>query len=116
MESLARRLPLRAGMRVLDLGCGRAMSSIFMAREFGARVWAVDVGISPSDNRGRVIELDCESSVFPLQVDAHPMSHPAADAGMVWVNTRRRVYYGASDRWYGKSRNGAYRSEADAKR
>jgi cyclopropane fatty-acyl-phospholipid synthase-like methyltransferase len=28
VESLARRLPLRAGMRVLDLGCGKAASSL----------------------------------------------------------------------------------------
>ncbi len=34
-ESLTQVLPLRAGMRVLDLGCGRAVSSIFMAREYG---------------------------------------------------------------------------------
>ena len=29
-------------MRVLDLGCGRAMSSIFLRREFGVQVWATE--------------------------------------------------------------------------
>jgi len=53
-------------------------------------------------------------AMIPRATD--PISHPAADAGMVWVNTRRRVYHGPSDRWYGKSRHGAYRSEADPKR
>ena len=33
-EWLAAALDLRPGMRVLDLGCGRAMSSIFLCREF----------------------------------------------------------------------------------
>jgi cyclopropane fatty-acyl-phospholipid synthase-like methyltransferase len=37
-EWLAEALPLRAGMRVLDLGCGRALSSIFLAKEFGVQV------------------------------------------------------------------------------
>ena len=34
-EWLAEALELRPGMRVLDLGCGRALSSIFLRREFG---------------------------------------------------------------------------------
>src|SRR5450755_2969129 len=33
-ESLARHLPFNSGMRVLELGCGKATSSIFLAREF----------------------------------------------------------------------------------
>jgi cyclopropane fatty-acyl-phospholipid synthase-like methyltransferase len=47
-ESLARRLPFRAGMRILDLGCGKAISSIFLAREFGVQAWAVDGATSPA--------------------------------------------------------------------
>jgi SAM-dependent methyltransferase len=35
---LAEAIELRPGMRVLDLGCGRAMSSVFLHREFGAQV------------------------------------------------------------------------------
>ena len=43
-------MELRPGMRVLDLGCGRASSSIFLRREFGAQVWAADLccGINPT--------------------------------------------------------------------
>ena len=42
-EWLTNDMTLKPGMRVLDLGCGRAMSSIFMHREFGVEVWAVDL-------------------------------------------------------------------------
>jgi cyclopropane fatty-acyl-phospholipid synthase-like methyltransferase len=37
-EWLAKALDLRPRMRVLDLGCGLAMSSIFLRREFGVQV------------------------------------------------------------------------------
>jgi hypothetical protein len=53
VESLAHRLPLRAGMRVLDLSCGKATSTIFLAREFGIEVWAADGATSPTENRKR---------------------------------------------------------------
>src|SRR6266851_1267110 len=49
-EWLAAALDLRPGMRVLDLGCGLAMSSIFLRREFGAQVWATDLWFNASEN------------------------------------------------------------------
>jgi len=36
-------LTLRPGMRVLDLGCGTALTSIFLAREYDVEVWATDL-------------------------------------------------------------------------
>ncbi len=45
-EWLTVALDLRPGMRVLDLGCGWASSSIFLRREFGVQVWATDLWFS----------------------------------------------------------------------
>src|SRR5262249_38564764 len=53
-EWLCEALTLRPGMRVLDLGCGRAMSSIFLRREFGVQVWGVDLWFNPSENIQRI--------------------------------------------------------------
>jgi cyclopropane fatty-acyl-phospholipid synthase-like methyltransferase len=100
VESLARHLPLRVGMRVLDLGCGHATSSIFMAREFGVQVWAVDVATSPSDNRRRAIELGCESNVFPLQVNAHALPF-ATDFFDAVVAIDSFLYFGTDERYLG---------------
>ena len=68
-EWLAEALDLRPGMRVLDLGCGRALSSIFLRREYGVQVWAVDLWFSPSENLQRIRDAGVEDGVFPIHAD-----------------------------------------------
>jgi len=77
-EAVAPALALRPGMRVLDLGCGKAVSSIFLAREFDLQVWATDLWIKPSNNWERVQAAGEEHRVFPIYAEAHAL--PYADA------------------------------------
>src|SRR6516164_11327660 len=76
-EWLASSLDLRPGMRVLDLGCGRALSSIFLTREFEVEVWAVDLWFSASQNLKRIRDAGVESHVYPIHAEARAL--PFAD-------------------------------------
>src|SRR5437773_6204383 len=70
-EWVTEALDLRPGMRVLDLGCGRALSSVFLRREFGVQVWATDLWFSASENIQRVRDAGALVGVFPIRADDH---------------------------------------------
>jgi cyclopropane fatty-acyl-phospholipid synthase-like methyltransferase len=72
-EWLAEAIDLRRDMRVLDLGCGRAASSVFLRREFGVQVWATDLWFSASDNLQRVRDANVDDGVFPIHADARSL-------------------------------------------
>ena len=95
-EWLAMAMDLRPGMRVLDLGCGRASSSIFLRREFGVQVWASDLWFSVSENMQRIRDAGVEDGVFPIHVDARslPFAEDFFDA-IVCIDSF--VYYGTDD-------------------
>ncbi len=72
-EALSQVMDLKRGMRILDMGCGKAVSSIFLAREFGVFVWATDLWVSASENWKRVQTAGLEENVFPVHAEAHKL-------------------------------------------
>jgi cyclopropane fatty-acyl-phospholipid synthase-like methyltransferase len=76
-EWLTEALVLRPGMRVLDLGCGRGASSIFLRREFDVQVWAADLWNSVSERFQRVRDAGVEDGVFPIHADARSLPFAA---------------------------------------
>jgi len=72
-EWLSKRLKIEPDARVLDLGCGKGVSSIFFAKEFGARVWAADWWIGPDNNWRRVRESQVEDLICPVRAEAHAL-------------------------------------------
>lgn len=87
---------LRPGARVLDLGCGRAITSIFLALELDVEVWAADLWIEPTPNLGRIRAAGVGDRVVPLHVEAHrlPFAEGFFDAV---VSADAYHYFGTDD-------------------
>ncbi|WP_299756629.1 class I SAM-dependent methyltransferase [uncultured Pontibacter sp.] len=98
LESLTKSLDLKPGMRVLDLGCGKAISSIFLAKEFGVTVYAVDEAVSASDNFQRICQSGCQDRVIPLEADARalPFAQEYFDAVIV---VDSYTYFGTDEKY-----------------
>jgi len=95
-EWLTEALDLRPHMRVLDLGCGLAMSSIFLRREFGVQVWATDLWFDAANSLQRIRDADVDDGVFPIHADARALPFATQFFDAV-VSIDSFVYYGTDD-------------------
>jgi SAM-dependent methyltransferase len=99
-EALTARMRLEPGMRVLDLGCGKAITSIFLAREFDVHVVAADLWIKPSANWPRILDAGEQHRILPLHAEAHDL--PFADGYFdAIVSVDAYHYFGTDDSYLG---------------
>lgn len=73
IKELTQNSQLKQGMKVLDLGCGMGLTSIYLAQQFNVEVFAVDLWISATDNYNRFKELNLENSIIPLNCNANEL-------------------------------------------
>lgn len=87
---------LRPCARVLDLGCGRAMTSVFLAREYDVQVTAADLWVKPDENAKRIAEAGFADRVLPVHTEAHdlPFAEGSFDA---IVSIDAYQYFGTND-------------------
>ena len=95
-EWLCEKMPLTPGMRVLGLGCGKGLSSIFLAKEYGVQVWAADLWIKPTENYERVQKAGVEDSVFSIHTDARSLPFPEGYFDAI-ICTDSYIYFGTDD-------------------
>ena len=90
-EELTDSMRLEAGMLVLDLGCGRGLSSVFLAREYEVSVYAVDKNEYASETLNMLRDQGLDSRVYPIQADAAALPVPPGtmDALPVYQNGSR---------------------------
>lgn len=100
LEEMLENLGLKKGMRVLDIGCGRGLTSIFLAKEYDLEVYAVDLWTSATENYERFKAMGVENKIIPLCFDAAtmPFSNGYFDA-VVSVDSYH--YFGNNDEYFG---------------
>lgn len=111
LAELMNHIELRSGMKVLDLGCGMGLTSIYLAQEFGVRVFAADLWIPSAENFERFRSIGLEHQIVPIQADA--LSLPFADRyfdAMVSVDAYH--YFGCTPEYYDKSLTGFLKHNA----
>ena len=94
-EWLASALDLRPGMRVLDLGCGRALS-IFLHLEYAVEVWALDLWFSDAENQQRIRDAGVEDGVHALHGNARQLPF-ATEFFDSMLSIDSFAYYGTDD-------------------
>jgi SAM-dependent methyltransferase len=100
LESLTEVMWIEPGTKVLDLGCGKAMTSIFLAKEFGARVWAADLWIDASENRKRIDAAGVGDLVEPVDAEAHSLPFEEGFFDAI-VSIDAYQYFGTADLYIG---------------
>ena len=69
-EELDASLNICPDMRLLDLGCGCGLSTIYYAENYPVDIIAADLWISPTDNYRRFVERGIDKRVTPIHIDA----------------------------------------------
>jgi len=98
-EELCENMDLHPGMKVLDMGCGKGCSSVFLAKEFGVTVFATDLWIPATENLHRFEAMGVADLVFPIHAEAHalPYAEGFFDAA---VSFNSYHYFGTSDTYF----------------
>lgn len=71
LEEMLEKYPLEQGIRVLDLGCGKGLTSLFLAKEANVNVFAADLWISATENHIHFNEWEVSEKVIPVHADAN---------------------------------------------
>lgn len=69
-EELTSHLNINENMRILDLGCGCGLFTLFLVKEYGATVIAADLWISPTENHERFQSVGIDDKAVPISADA----------------------------------------------
>jgi hypothetical protein len=97
---------------------GRPYSSVADLKKAGVPAKTIsEISSSVTVSRAQAARRPSPAPVSQVRPSPTASTHqdvPAGSPGQVWVNTDTKVFHRSGDRWYGKTKDGKYMSEADA--
>lgn len=69
-EELSSHFTITKDMRILDLGAGTGLSSLYLAKKYGATIFATDLYACPTENHERFSAFGLADKVIPMILDA----------------------------------------------
>lgn len=69
-EELTSYFTITKDMRILDLGAGAGLSSIYLAEKYGASIFATDLYADPTESHERFSALGLAHNIIPMTLDA----------------------------------------------
>ena len=82
LDEMLEKYPLKEGGRVMDLGCGMGITSLFLAKEAKVNVFSTDLWISATQNAENFKKWNVDDRIIPIHADANdlPYAHEYFDA------------------------------------
>ena len=98
-EELLTGCRIPRGATVCDLGSGQGLTSVFLAKEYGFKVYASDLWSDPEENR-RFFEENglCPEQIVPVKADANELPFEKEFFDAV-VSTDSYNYFGRDERY-----------------
>lgn len=79
LDEMLEKSQIPEGQRILDLGCGKGLTSLFLAKETKAQVYATDLWINATENNERFKEWGIDDCVIPIHADANDLPYANED-------------------------------------
>ena len=96
-EELLQNHRIKAGAKVMDLGSGQGITSVFLVKEYGFFVYATDLWSDPEENRRFFAEMELtEEQIVAVKMDANDLHYEKEFFDAV-VSTDSYNYFGREE-------------------
>lgn len=96
-EELMKDNHIKPGSIVMDLGSGQGITSVFLVKEYGYKVYATDLWSNPEENKKFFEEMGLtENEIIPVKADATDLKYEKEFFDGV-VSTDSYNYFGRDD-------------------